>query len=65
MGAGYEWTAYVLPTLAWLKRACPTCYTYPFDDMSSTFQCSNQAASPSGTNSVPYAIIFSGDISGQ
>ena len=65
VGADHEWTAYVLPTIAWLKRACPTCYTYPFDDMSSTFQCSNQPTSPSGTNSVPYAVIFSGDISGE
>ena len=27
---------YVLPTITWLKQAYPTCYTYPFDDMTST-----------------------------
>lgn len=62
---GHEWTAKVLPSIAWLKKSCPTCYTYPFDDMSSTFQCSNQASSSTGTNSVPYVITFSGDIAGQ
>ncbi len=59
------WVSKVLPTLAWMKKACPTCYTYPFDDMSSTFQCSNQASSSSGTNTVPYLITFGGDIPGQ
>jgi hypothetical protein len=38
--ANANWLSYVLPTLLWLKTACPTCYTYPFDDMSSTFTCS-------------------------
>ena len=31
----------VEPRLFWLKKACPACYTFPFDDMSSTFVCSN------------------------
>ncbi|MHB1228860.1 MAG: thaumatin family protein [Halothiobacillus sp.] len=64
-GSSYNWSAYVLPSIAWLKKSCPTCYTYPFDDMSSTFQCSNQASSSSGTNSVPYVITFNGHIPGQ
>jgi len=36
---GTEWFKYVQPTLIWLKKLCPTCYTYPFDDESSTFVC--------------------------
>jgi len=24
-----------------MKKACPTAYTYPYDDMSSTFVCKN------------------------
>jgi len=39
-----------------LKDACPTAYTYPYDDMSSTFTCSN--ANEKGTNLVNYVITF-------
>jgi hypothetical protein len=60
----YYWTSYVLPTITWLKQSCPTCYTYPFDDLSSTFQCDNPAT-PSGLNSVAYLIQFNGTIPGQ
>lgn len=35
------WTEYVLPSISWLKEACPSCYTYPYDDKSSSFTCSN------------------------
>lgn len=28
-----------LEALAWLKIACPTAYTYPYDDPTSSFQC--------------------------
>ena len=33
------WTTTVQPTIKWLKEGCPTCYVFPFDDPSSTFQC--------------------------
>lgn len=64
VSSSHYWTDYVLPSIAWLKKSCPTCYTYPFDDKSSTFQCSNQTTAATGTNSVPYVITFSGDIPG-
>jgi hypothetical protein len=51
--ASTNWLTYVLPTIQWLKTACPTCYTFPFDDMSSTFQCSNK------TNAISYGVNFS------
>jgi hypothetical protein len=35
------WQERIKPTLQWMKKACPTSYTYPYDDMSSTFTCSN------------------------
>ena len=57
----YYWTQNVLPTIAWLKQACPTCYTYPFDDMSSTFQC----GTPTGLNSVAYLVQYNGNIAGK
>jgi len=51
-----NWQKYVLPTIHWLKAACPTAYTYPYDDQSSTFVCqSNNAA---GINSVNYDIVW-------
>lgn len=27
------WVSNVLPTIQWMKNACPTCYTFPYDDM--------------------------------
>jgi len=34
-----EWLSMALPALVWMKNACPSCYTYPYDDVSSTFLC--------------------------
>ncbi len=36
------WTQNVEPSLKWLKEACPTAYTYPYDDTSSTFTCTQK-----------------------
>jgi hypothetical protein len=47
-----NWISYVQPSLLWLKQACPSCYTYPFDDKSSTFQCYNAA------DSINYTATF-------
>ena len=49
------WTDNIQPTLKWLKQACPSAYTYPYDDMSSTFTCQNII---NGVNSVNYKITF-------
>jgi len=35
------WVERIKPTLHWMKKGCPTAYTYPYDDMSSTFTCNN------------------------
>lgn len=51
--ASTNWLSYVLHTIQWLKAACPTCYTFPFDDMSLTFQCL------SSSNSINYGVTFS------
>jgi hypothetical protein len=50
-----NWNNYVEPTLAWLKKACPTAYVYPFDDMSSTFTCSQMQ---NKVNVVNYTITY-------
>ncbi|HTR62351.1 MAG TPA: thaumatin family protein [Candidatus Binataceae bacterium] len=48
------WASQVQPLVAILKQACPTAYSYPYDDFTSTFQCQGQGAS----NLVGYAITF-------
>ncbi len=49
------WQTYVQPQLLWIKQACPTAYTYPYDDMSSTFTCRTVK---NNMNSVNYTITF-------
>ncbi len=63
------WTGKVLPWLQYLKEACPTAYSFPFDDATSTFQCDSAgtflptpSASPSATpvaNTMNYDVTFS------
>ncbi|WP_419420499.1 thaumatin family protein [Legionella sp. D16C41] len=53
------WVSNVMPGLKWIKQACPTAYTYPFDDMSSTFMCkSMKDRQGTQVNSVDYTITF-------
>lgn len=60
--ASTNWLNYVLPTITWLKQACPTCYTYAFDDKASTFTCNDSTATQPGT--LNYEVKFS-DVSFQ
>lgn len=47
------------PYVFWLKKACPTCYVYPYDDPNSTFTCGNGPKnSPNYNNTVNYTVIF-------
>ncbi|GEM_PF-1477399 len=48
------WAADVQPWLANLKEACPSAYTYAYDDFTSTFQCQAQGA----VNMLGYQIDF-------
>ena len=50
------WTSTVQPTISWLKKACPTMYTYQYDDASSKFTCDNLATS--AQNTVNYTITY-------
>lgn len=52
------WVANAQPTLIWLKKACPTVYTYPFDDKSSTFTCQKLASQPNPINTTNYTVTF-------
>jgi len=49
------WASAVQPWLVNLKMACPTCYSYPFDDPTSTFQC----RSTGSANMLGYKVTFS------
>lgn len=42
-GFNTQWKSTVFPRILWLKRACPTAYSYQFDDKSSQFQCNRPA----------------------
>lgn len=47
------------PYVLWLKKACPTCYTYPYDDPNSTFTCGNGLADePDYDNTANYLVTF-------
>ncbi|KTD82179.1 thaumatin family protein [Legionella waltersii] len=43
-----------LPFIQWLKEACPGCYTYPYDDKTSTYGCPGN----NGQSAVNYTIDF-------
>jgi hypothetical protein len=51
------WTSNVLPGIILMKRGCPTAYSWPFDDKSSSFGCSDIGGSHT-TNTVNYTITF-------
>jgi hypothetical protein len=53
-----RWTGSIQPSLQAMKAVCPTVYTFPFDDKSSTFVCNNGV----GNNKpLDYWIIFCPD----
>lgn len=54
VAASTTWTDEVFPDLVPFKTAAPTTYVYPFDDKSSTMQCSNSHT----YNSQSYVITF-------
>jgi len=53
-----EWVGSAGSTLRFLKAGCPTCYTYPYDDVSSTFLCNSQGDGAVATNAVGYVVEF-------
>jgi hypothetical protein len=62
LGNNPVWAQSVQPWLAFLKKACPTAYTYAYDDVTSTFTCMTSGAGDGGTpNAVGYGIVF-GDV---
>jgi hypothetical protein len=54
-----QWTQIAEPWVAFLKNACPTAYSFAFDDNTSTFTCSTPASPTlSNPNSTGYTITF-------
>ena len=54
-----NWLAVILPNITWTKQGCPSCYTYPYDDASSSFTCDNTTAgSATPPNSTNYTVTF-------
>lgn len=57
-GTNASWTSVAEPWAAFLKNACPTAYSFPFDDATSTFTCSTPNAGTGNPNGMGYAITF-------
>jgi len=53
-GNDTTWASQVQPFLVNLKQACPTAYSYPYDDVTSTFQCRSKKT----INTLGYAVTF-------
>lgn len=51
-----SWVYWVLPNIQWLKQACPSCYTYVYDDKTSGFGC--PYAYETGQSAVNYTVTF-------
>lgn len=52
------WQNDVMPWLEYLKNGCPTAYTFPFDDATSTFTCSSAGTSSTVQNAMSYNLTF-------
>ncbi len=52
------WTNQVYPRIKWVKETCPTCYSFPFDDPSSSFICHHNASTSNPANNTNYTITF-------
>jgi hypothetical protein len=53
-----SWDSVAYPWLTFVKSACPTMYSFQYDDVTSTFVCSSQAQPSSTLNDMNYTIIF-------
>lgn len=54
-----NWLAVILPNITWTKQGCPSCYSFPYDDQSSSYTCDNvTAGSDNPPNSTNYNVTF-------
>lgn len=59
-GTNPEWTSHSEPWAKVLKDACPTAYSFPYDDPTSSFTCSTDSTGAS-KNTMSYKITFCPD----
>lgn len=52
------WQQEILPRITWIKQTCPTCYSYQYDDNSSSFTCQTPATSSNPANGANYIVTF-------
>lgn len=58
-GINQEWVRHAQPWAQYLKLGCPTAYTFPYDDQTSTFDCvDGDEAAPGFVNTQSYTITF-------
>lgn len=57
-GDNPDWNTYIQPWLVFMKLACPTAYTFPYDDVTSTFTCSAKSGVPAGSGPGYYITFF-------
>jgi hypothetical protein len=57
-GTNAQWTSSAQPWAAFVKSACPSAYSFPFDDATSTFTCSTASPSAANPNAMGYRITF-------
>lgn len=53
-GNNTHWNDNAQPWLVFLKQGCPTAYSYPYDDATSTFNCQG----PGSVNQLGYEVTF-------
>lgn len=52
------WVSEVYPRITWIKEACPTCYSFQYDDVSSSFGCHTNATENNPANATNYTITY-------
>lgn len=58
LSSNATWQQEILPRITWIKQACPTCYSYQYDDNSSSFTCQTAASGTNPANGVNYTVTF-------
>jgi len=58
IGFNSAWINEVLPRVKWIKQGCPTCYSFQYDDPSSTFEAYAPASSSNAANAESYTVTF-------
>lgn len=53
------WDSRVKPFIEFMKKACPTCYSYPYDDKASSYSCKvSGSAQDQYVNVVGYVVTY-------